>query len=187
LAKGLSQDALAADAGLFQKLISGIENGRANPELDTLGKIAKALGVQLRRPPGHRERCVYLIFPAPPPPPPILGAMPPGPPWVGCFVLPCLLVVPPPPPIRARSLAFALVFLFLAAASAEPERLNVVEGANALGSAAGATRNALARIATRRLRDIISSQAGMTTKILYHGCNAPPHSKPATADFKFGH
>jgi transcriptional regulator with XRE-family HTH domain len=48
LAKGLSQDALAADAGLFQKLISGIENGRANPELDTLGKIAKALGVHPR-------------------------------------------------------------------------------------------------------------------------------------------
>ena len=45
LAKGLSQDALAADAGLFQKLISGIENGRANLELDTLGKIADALGV----------------------------------------------------------------------------------------------------------------------------------------------
>jgi len=45
LAKGLSQDALAADAGLFQKQISGIENGRANPELDTLGKIAAALGV----------------------------------------------------------------------------------------------------------------------------------------------
>jgi transcriptional regulator with XRE-family HTH domain len=48
LAKGLSQDALAADAGLFQKLISGIENGRANPELDTLGKIAAALGAHPR-------------------------------------------------------------------------------------------------------------------------------------------
>jgi DNA-binding XRE family transcriptional regulator len=44
----LSQDALAADAGVFQKLISGIENGRANPELDTLGKIAAALGVHPR-------------------------------------------------------------------------------------------------------------------------------------------
>ena len=44
-AKGLSQDDLAADAGLFQKTISGIENGRSNPELDTLGKIAAALGV----------------------------------------------------------------------------------------------------------------------------------------------
>ena len=48
LAKGLSQDALAVDAGVFQKLISGIENGRANPELDTLGKIATALGVHPR-------------------------------------------------------------------------------------------------------------------------------------------
>jgi transcriptional regulator with XRE-family HTH domain len=48
LANGLSQDALAADAGLFQKLISGIENGRANPELDRLGTIAAALGVHPR-------------------------------------------------------------------------------------------------------------------------------------------
>lgn len=43
--KGLSQDALAVDAGQHQGLISEIENGRANPELDTLGKIAAALGV----------------------------------------------------------------------------------------------------------------------------------------------
>jgi transcriptional regulator with XRE-family HTH domain len=41
----LSQDALAADANQHQGLISEIENGRANPELDTLGKIAAALGV----------------------------------------------------------------------------------------------------------------------------------------------
>jgi transcriptional regulator with XRE-family HTH domain len=45
MAKGLSQDALAADANQHQGLISEIENGRANPELDTLGKIAAALGV----------------------------------------------------------------------------------------------------------------------------------------------
>jgi transcriptional regulator with XRE-family HTH domain len=45
MARGLSQDALAADANQHQGLISEIENGRANPELDTLGKIAKALGV----------------------------------------------------------------------------------------------------------------------------------------------
>jgi len=44
-AKGLSQGALAADAGIYQELISRIENGAANPELDTLGKIAAALGV----------------------------------------------------------------------------------------------------------------------------------------------
>jgi transcriptional regulator with XRE-family HTH domain len=47
-AKGLSQDALAADANQHQGLISEIENGRANPELDTLGKIAAALGVHAR-------------------------------------------------------------------------------------------------------------------------------------------
>ena len=45
LAKGLSQDALAADADQHQGLISEIENGRANPGIDTLGKIAAALGV----------------------------------------------------------------------------------------------------------------------------------------------
>ena len=44
-AKGLSPGALAADAGIFQELISPIENGAATPELDTLGKIAVALGV----------------------------------------------------------------------------------------------------------------------------------------------
>jgi transcriptional regulator with XRE-family HTH domain len=44
-AKGLSQGALAADAGIYQELVSRIENGAANPELDTLGKIAAALGV----------------------------------------------------------------------------------------------------------------------------------------------
>jgi transcriptional regulator with XRE-family HTH domain len=48
-AKGLSQDALAADADQHQALISEIENARANVELDTLGKIAAALGV----PPGE--------------------------------------------------------------------------------------------------------------------------------------
>jgi transcriptional regulator with XRE-family HTH domain len=47
-AKGLSQGALAADAGIYQELVSRIENGAANPELDTLGKIAAALGVQPR-------------------------------------------------------------------------------------------------------------------------------------------
>jgi transcriptional regulator with XRE-family HTH domain len=47
-AKGLSQGALAADAGIYQELISRIENGAANPELDMLGKIAAALGVHPR-------------------------------------------------------------------------------------------------------------------------------------------
>jgi transcriptional regulator with XRE-family HTH domain len=43
-AKRLSQGALAADAGIDQELVSRIENGTANPELDTLGRIAAALG-----------------------------------------------------------------------------------------------------------------------------------------------
>jgi transcriptional regulator with XRE-family HTH domain len=43
-ANGLSQGALAADAGIYQELVSRIENGAANPELDTLGRIADALG-----------------------------------------------------------------------------------------------------------------------------------------------
>jgi len=47
-AKGLSQGALAADAGIYQELVSRIENSAANPELDTLGKIADALGVEPR-------------------------------------------------------------------------------------------------------------------------------------------
>jgi transcriptional regulator with XRE-family HTH domain len=47
-AKGLSQGALAADAGIYQELISRIENGAANPELDTLDRIADALGVKPR-------------------------------------------------------------------------------------------------------------------------------------------
>ena len=47
-AKGLSQGALAADAGIYPELVSQIENGAANPELDTLGKSAAALGVHPR-------------------------------------------------------------------------------------------------------------------------------------------
>jgi predicted transcriptional regulator len=42
------QGALAADAGIYQELVSRIENGAANPELDTLGKLVDALGVQPR-------------------------------------------------------------------------------------------------------------------------------------------
>jgi len=45
-AKALSQGALAADAGVYQELVSRIENAAANPELDTLGRIADALGAR---------------------------------------------------------------------------------------------------------------------------------------------
>ena len=36
------------EASTYRELISRIENGGANPELDTLGKIADALGVHPR-------------------------------------------------------------------------------------------------------------------------------------------
>jgi transcriptional regulator with XRE-family HTH domain len=48
LAKGLTQAALATDAGQHQGFISEVENGKTSPELDTVGKIAAALGVHPR-------------------------------------------------------------------------------------------------------------------------------------------
>ena len=102
--------------------------------------------------------------------------MPPGPPWVGCFVLPCRLVVPPPPPMRST---FDLELLRFFAAWAEPER------PDAIGSATGAARNAAARIETNRLRHIIiSSQAGMNIKVPYHGCRLSRHSKTGHCAFQ---
>jgi transcriptional regulator with XRE-family HTH domain len=44
----LTQEALAADAGLHQGLISEIENEAANPELDTLGRLTTALRARPR-------------------------------------------------------------------------------------------------------------------------------------------
>jgi hypothetical protein len=131
---------------------------------------ARAIG-RMTRPPTEARVALpdrYLV----PPPPPILGTMPAGPPWVGCFVLPCLLVVPPPPPMR---LTFDLELLRLVTAWADPEKPGAMAGANAIGSAAGTTRNVAARNATRRLWGIISSQAGMNTKVSYHGCRLSRH------------
>ncbi len=48
LARGLSQEALASNAGLHRGLISEIEHEAANPELDTLGRIVTALGARPR-------------------------------------------------------------------------------------------------------------------------------------------
>ena len=44
-ARDLTQDALADAIESQQIMISHIENSRANPELDTLERIAEALGV----------------------------------------------------------------------------------------------------------------------------------------------
>src|SRR5437660_5848901 len=107
--------------------------------------------------------------------------MPVGPPWVGCLVLPFGLVVPPPPPMRST---FDLELLRFFAACADPERPGAMAGANAIGSAAGTARNAAARNATRRLRDIISSQAGTKTKVPYHGCSLSRRFKIGLCGFQ---
>ena len=44
---GLSQEALAVDAGLDRTYVSRIERNLENPTVDTLEKVAKALGVDL--------------------------------------------------------------------------------------------------------------------------------------------
>lgn len=43
-AAGLSQEGLAAVAGLDRTYVSGLENGRRNPTLITLDRLANALG-----------------------------------------------------------------------------------------------------------------------------------------------
>jgi len=45
--RGMTAARLAADSGLSKGFISQIENGRANPSLDTLPRIARALGLPL--------------------------------------------------------------------------------------------------------------------------------------------
>lgn len=47
LERALSQDDLAAEAGLRQALISAIEVGTANPTLESLDRLASALGIDL--------------------------------------------------------------------------------------------------------------------------------------------
>ena len=44
---GLSQKALSEKSGVAQKTISRIENGKDVPTLDTLGKLAYALGMKI--------------------------------------------------------------------------------------------------------------------------------------------
>lgn len=45
LARGLSQEKLAAECGIDMRYLGGIERGQENPSLKVLGDIAKALGV----------------------------------------------------------------------------------------------------------------------------------------------
>lgn len=45
--RGLSQERLAADAGVDRAYLGGMERERENPSVDALDKVAAALGVTL--------------------------------------------------------------------------------------------------------------------------------------------
>lgn len=47
VAKGLSQEAVALDAGLHPTYLSKLERGRADPTVGTLEKLSKALHVPI--------------------------------------------------------------------------------------------------------------------------------------------
>lgn len=47
-AKGLSQEALAHEAGMSMRYLAGLERGEENPSLNFLVKLADALGVSPR-------------------------------------------------------------------------------------------------------------------------------------------
>ena len=48
LLKKLSQSALGEKLGFDKSYISVLENGKKNPTLTTIGKLAKAMGVQVQ-------------------------------------------------------------------------------------------------------------------------------------------
>ena len=48
LDEGLSQEELAARAGMRQSVISKIENGESEPRIETVNKIAKALNRKVK-------------------------------------------------------------------------------------------------------------------------------------------
>ncbi|WP_237480600.1 helix-turn-helix domain-containing protein [Lichenibacterium dinghuense] len=47
VARGLSQEALAVDAGVAAPYLSNIEQARVNPTIDVLDRLAGALGVEV--------------------------------------------------------------------------------------------------------------------------------------------
>jgi transcriptional regulator with XRE-family HTH domain len=49
LKKGMSQEALAAEAELDRAFVSGIERGIENPSLFTIQQIADALGISVEK------------------------------------------------------------------------------------------------------------------------------------------
>jgi transcriptional regulator with XRE-family HTH domain len=56
LARGLSQESLAAEAGIDRTYISGIERGLRNPSLDLIERLAGALDVDAQALMGEGDR-----------------------------------------------------------------------------------------------------------------------------------
>jgi transcriptional regulator with XRE-family HTH domain len=63
-AHGWSLDTLAARSGVSKGVLVNLEQGRANPSLGTLIKIAEALGVPLTRLVQVEEEPILRVFPA---------------------------------------------------------------------------------------------------------------------------
>lgn len=59
VAKGISQEALAWEAGMKRSYLSDLERGTRNPTVRALGRLAAALGTQpadlLKKPPSADE------------------------------------------------------------------------------------------------------------------------------------
>ncbi|MFB3923834.1 MAG: helix-turn-helix domain-containing protein [Terriglobia bacterium] len=63
--KGLSQGDVEKRTGLLRSYLSRVENGHTVPSIDTLGKMAKALGVsvsELIDPPGNNSGRQVTLF-----------------------------------------------------------------------------------------------------------------------------
>lgn len=56
VAKGVSQERLAFDAGVDRSYVGGLERGEMNPSVDILERLAKTLGVPVGE---------FLVEPAP--------------------------------------------------------------------------------------------------------------------------
>ncbi len=55
--RGWSQEELAANAGVDRRYMSDLENGKRNPSLDVMSRLAAALGISVSELMRHAENC----------------------------------------------------------------------------------------------------------------------------------